>query len=190
MNPTEAKSLLEALIYASPTPLRREEAARVMEVDPDTVQSLFHELRDSYRARSAGIVLQETAGAYQFVTNPEWAEFVAQLGRTPRQATLTPAALETLAIIAYRQPITRAEIEALRGVRADSALGTLEEHGLIRDVGRKDAPGRPIMFGTTEVFLHAFGLRSLYELPPLPEPTPDTDADTDEDSAPASGAEA
>lgn len=177
MNPDEARSALEALIFASATPLSREEARRILDIPPETIHVLFCQLRDLYRERDAGITLQELAGGYQFVSVGRWAEFVAQLGRAPRQSGLSPAALETLAIIAYRQPITRAEIESLRGVRADSALGTLEDHGLIREVGRKDAPGRPIMYGTTDSFLVSFGLKSLYDLPPLPDPADPEAAD-------------
>ncbi len=112
------------------------------------------------------------------VTAPDLAGWVARLGRAPRQAPLSPAALETLAIVAYRQPVTRAEIEAVRGVHSDSALRTLEERGLVRETGRRETLGRPVEYGTTAGFLAAFGLRGLEELPPLPEGAPEDNGNT------------
>ncbi len=169
MNIHEAKSVLEALIFAAPAPVTLRELAGVLELHENTVKVLVQQLRDDYHAKKGGMILQEVAGGWQFCTNPAFAPYVAQLGRPPRNTPLSQAALETLAIIAYRQPITRAEIEAIRGVRVDSALTTLEERQLICEVGRKDAVGRPILYGTTEAFLQSFGLRDLKDLPPLPE---------------------
>lgn len=170
MNPQEARRLLEALVFASPEPLSPKRATEVTGLDAATVTSLLRRVQDEYAARGSGLVLEEVAGGWRLATAPDFAVFVARLGRAPRQASLSPAALETLAIVAYRQPVTRAEVEEIRGVHADSALHTLEERGLIREVGRREGLGRPVEYGTTEVFLSAFGLRSLAELPALPDP--------------------
>ncbi|MDI6871307.1 MAG: SMC-Scp complex subunit ScpB [Bacillota bacterium] len=170
MKPQEALRMLEALVFAAPEPLRIKEAAEIVGLDTATTANLLRRLCDEYAARGAGLVLEEVAGGWRMVTAPDLAEAVARLGRSPRQGPLSPAALETLAIVAYRQPVTRAEVEAIRGVHSESALRTLEERGLIREVGRREGLGRPLEYGTTDAFLAAFGLRSLAELPPLPEP--------------------
>lgn len=169
MNPKEACRLLEALVFASVGPLTTKAAREVTGLDAETVTHLMHSLRDDYLARRSGLVIEEVAGGWRLATAPDLAEAVTRLGRTPRQAPLSPAALETLAVVAYQQPATRAEVEAIRGVHSDSALRTLEERGLIREVGRREGLGRPVEYGTTEAFLTAFSLRSLSDLPPLPE---------------------
>lgn len=169
MNITEAKAALEALIFAAVEPLSPKEAARILGLDENTVRLLVSQLQEFYRGTERGILLQEVAGGFQFVTKPVFAAFVAQLGREERPQTLSPAALETLAIIAYQQPVSKAEIEEIRGVRVDGVLTTLLERGLIEEIGRKEAPGRPILYGTTPEFLRLFGLKDLSELPPLDE---------------------
>lgn len=176
MNPKEALRILEALVFAAPEPLSPKAAALVTGLDPSEVKGLLHRLQDEYVARGGGVVLEEVAGGWRMVTAPELGEWVAQLGRAPRQAALSPAALETLAIVAYRQPVTKAEIEAIRGVHSESALRTLEERGLVREVGRREGLGRPVEYGTTAGFLAAFGLRNLEELPPLPAEAPEDNA--------------
>ncbi|MGE5552634.1 MAG: SMC-Scp complex subunit ScpB [Betaproteobacteria bacterium] len=181
LNLREAVRILEALVFAAPQPLSVKAAAAIVGLDASTVANLLHRLRDEYATRGAGLILEEVAGGWRMVTAPDLAEMVARLGRVPRQAPLSPAALETLAIIAYRQPVTRAEVEAIRGVSSESALRTLEDRGLIRQVGRREGLGRPVEFGTTEAFLAAFGLQSLADLPPLPEPEwpPEEDREAD-----------
>lgn len=173
MNPQEALRLLEALVFASRDPLTPKVAAQVTGLDPATVSNLLRRLADEYGSRKAGVALEEVAGGWRMVTAPDLADAVARLGRAPRQASLSPAALETLAIVAYRQPVTKAEVEEIRGVHSDSALSTLEERGLIRETGRRAGVGRPVEYGTTDAFLCAFGLRSLADLPALADP--DTD---------------
>jgi segregation and condensation protein B len=161
---------LEALVFASPAPLTTKEAAALLGLDPATAGNLLRRLQDEHAARGSGLAVEEVAGGWRMVTTPDLSALIARLGRAPRQGTLSPAALETLAIIAYRQPATRAEVEAIRGVNSESALRTLEERGLLRELGRREGLGRPVEYGTTEGFLAGFGLRSLAELPPLPEP--------------------
>ncbi|MDI3281392.1 MAG: SMC-Scp complex subunit ScpB [Bacillota bacterium] len=169
MNPSEARAILEALIFAAVEPLPVEKAARILGLDEATVRRLAEQIKADCQAPDRGLTLEEVAGGLQLVTKPQYAPYLAQLGRADRPTALTPAALETLAIIAYRQPVSKAEIEEIRGVRVEGVLHNLEERGFIVEVGRKDAPGRPILYGTTELFLKAFGLRSLADLPPLEE---------------------
>jgi segregation and condensation protein B len=165
----EKLALLEALIFASEAPLT---AARAAEVLPETGQaellSLLEELVRLHGQRGGGIVLQEVAGGFQFRTKPEFSVWVTKLKAT-RPAMLSPAALETLAVVAYRQPLVKAEIDRIRGVDASGALKGLLEKKLVRIVGRKDVPGKPIIYGTTKKFLEVFNLRNLAELPTLRE---------------------
>lgn len=159
---------LEAVLFAAPEPLPERELARVLGVEPPLVAAALRRLAERYDAGGHGIQLHRTAGGYRLCTRPELAAVVARLQR-PRRVTLSPAALETLAIVAYRQPVTRAEIEALRGVGSESPLATLVEHGLVEEVGRREAPGRPILYGTTRRFLEYLGIDDLSQLPPLPD---------------------
>lgn len=163
MTLAEAKVIVEGLIFAAERPLSAQEIAEIIQLDPATVEALVEEIRKDYGPRA--LTIRMVAGGYQLVTKPELAPWIEKLGRPVIHAPLSTAATETLAIIAYEQPITRAEIEQIRGVRSDSALNSLLERGLICEVGRKEGPGRPILYGVTERFLEHFGLRSLDELP-------------------------
>ena len=165
MNLEQVQGALEALLFVSGEPLPAERMARVLGVPEAVVRDALQRLAAACRAPGRGLELVEVAGGWQLVTRPEYARAVEELLR-PRRQALSRAALETLAIIAYRQPVTRAEIEAIRGVQSEAGLRTLLERGLIREVGRKEAPGRPILYGTTPLFLQQFGLRDLSELPP------------------------
>lgn len=165
MNLTLAIAVIEALIFASSEPVKVKEVATILELTEETVKELISSLRQEYQDRRRGIQIIEVAEGYQFVTCPECAAYIEKLKKVPRQSSLSQAALETLAIIAYKQPITRAEIETLRGVRVDSSLSTLLERGLIQEAGRKDGPGRPILYITTIAFLKYFGLKNLDDLP-------------------------
>lgn len=162
---------LEAILFAAPEPLAPDQLAQVLGVEAPLVQAALRRLAEHYDGGGHGIELQRVGGGYRLVTRPRFAPYVARLNR-PRRVVLSHAALETLAIVAYRQPVTRAEIEALRGVGSESPLATLLEHGLVQEVGRKEAPGRPILYGTTRRFLEYLGLNDLAELPPLPEEPP------------------
>ncbi len=165
LTPARARAAVEALIFASPEPVKAENMARILGLDEETVRFLAADLEQALDERGSGMRLRQTAGGYELVTRPEFAWAVGGLLDRQPSGPLSPAALEVLAVIAYRQPVTRAEIESIRGVRSDSALETLEERGFIHAVGRKDAPGRPLLFGTTPAFLRHFGLRSLVDLP-------------------------
>lgn len=168
LDTAELKAVVEGLVFASEAPVRAERIADALETDRRTVASVLGDLLEEYRRARRGFVLVETAEGYQFRTRPEHAEWLRRLGRN-RPFRFSRAALETLAIIAYRQPITRAEIEYLRGVDSGGVVRTLLEKRLIRILGKKDIPGRPLMYGTTREFLELFGLRDLAGLPTLKE---------------------
>lgn len=157
---------LECLLFAAGEPVEVGLLAEALAVEPDTVVELAGLLAEEYHHH--GIRLERVAGGYQLVTRPEYAGVVSRL-RRPRKVRLSKPALETLAIIAYRQPITRPEVEAIRGVKADGVVDTLLHYELIRELGRRPTPGRPMTYGTTERFLSHFGLFSVDELPALPE---------------------
>lgn len=168
MDTAELKSLVEGLVFVSDTPVKAERIAEALETEKRRVVQALAELLEEYRQARRGIVLVETAEGYQFRTRPEHAEWVRRLGKS-RPFRFSRAALESLAIIAYRQPITRAEVEYLRGVDSGGVLKTLLEKRLIRVLGKKDIPGRPMIYGTTREFLELFGLRDLVGLPTLKE---------------------
>jgi len=169
VNIAEAKAILEALIFAAPEPITLRDCARILGISERTAALLIRQLDDDYAARQSALTIRQVAKGYQICTKPEYAEYIRAIGRTSRSQNLSPAALECLAIVAYKQPITRVEIDEIRGVRSDSALQSLIERELVMEVGRKEAIGRPILFGTTNRFLEVFGLKDLAELPPLEE---------------------
>lgn len=161
--------LLEAYLFVSTEPVQPAEAARLLQVDAAAVEEALEDIANAYARRiHSGLHVVRIAGGYQMATRPVLAEGIARLLAAPGQKSrLSKPALETLAIVAYQQPVTQAEIEAVRGVNADGVLKTLSERGLIEETGRKEVAGRPILYGTTADFLHHFGLHSLDDLPPL-----------------------
>lgn len=170
MTDLEAKALLEAALLASEKPLTVDQLrAAIEEFTPSQITALMAQLRDECVALGRGIRVVEVAGGFQLVTDPAWAERLSRIYRKTRVARLSRPGLETLAIVAYRQPITRAEIEEIRGVDVSGVLQSLLERTLIKIVGRKEGVGRPILYGTTQEFLERFGLKSLETLPPLAE---------------------
>jgi segregation and condensation protein B len=169
-DPASAKKVVEALIFASPKPLTPAEIRKVTKVlTAAQIDQIVTELKEEYKQQGRPFEIVEIAGGYELSTKKEFAPWILriELQRKARQAT--QSALETLAILAYRQPLTRAEIEALRGVDVSGVVSTLMEKGFIRIVGKKEVPGRPFLYGTTEKFLEHFGLKSLQELPSLSE---------------------
>ncbi|HBW34557.1 SMC-Scp complex subunit ScpB [Desulfosporosinus sp. BICA1-9] len=157
---------LEALLFVAKNPLTSELLGEILELDQAKVEELIFELRDRYLLNSCGLTILEINGGYKLGTKPELARYIEVLYKQPVQV-LSNAALEVLSIIAYKQPVTRGEVDFIRGVQSDRALTTLVEKGLVKEIGRKDGPGRPILYGTTEQFLLHFGLRSLKDLPNL-----------------------
>jgi len=167
----EKKSVLEAFLFLSGEVLTYASLKDVTEIPEPEVKRLMEDLIEEYRERNAGLLIVEIANGYQMVTNPEYADWVRKFKSTQVSSKLSMPALETLAIIAYRQPIIRAEVEQIRGVNSDSAIKTLYEKRLIKIMGRKEAPGRPFLYGTTREFLQYFGLKDLTELPTLKDLT-------------------
>lgn len=160
------KSVLEGLLLVSGDeglPLKT--AAEILETDPGVVRDVLDDLAREYIRDGRGFRVAEVAGGFRLTTVPEHAPFFEKLAVSPNRSALSQAALETLAIIAYRQPITRVEIEDIRGVKSDRAIQTLLAKDLIEEKGRADAVGRPILYGTTRAFLDYFGLSSLDQLP-------------------------
>jgi segregation and condensation protein B len=166
----ETRAALEALLFASDAPLELSRIAEVLELGPGQAAAAIMALRQACDEPGRGLALVEVAGGVRLVTRPEWAPVLLRLQRLRMKSRLSRAALETLAIIAYRQPISRPEVEQLRGVGAESVLTHLLDRRLVRVVGRKAAPGRPILYGTTREFLEHFGLKDLGDLPPFEPP--------------------
>lgn len=169
MEPAELVGALEALLFAAPGPVAAEDLAAALGVEIELVRLGLEALTGEYRRPGRGIQLTVVAGGYRLFTRPQYHAYIKEL-LSPEVPRLTRAALETLAVVAYRQPVTRAEVEAVRGVKSDATLRTLLERGLIEEKGRKEALGRPILFGTTPGFLEYFGLADLDSLPALEEP--------------------
>ena len=172
MDGIEIKPILESLLFVSESPVRLETLLEILpESNKEAILEGIHRIRTEYEDDFKGVELVEVAGGYQFRTKSKWAEWVQRLKKTKR-VKLSRSALETLAIVAYRQPVIRPEIEEIRGVDSGWVLRTLFEKGLIKMMGRKDIPGRPIVYGTTKTFLELFGLNALSDLPNLKEIQP------------------
>lgn len=163
----QLRKALECILFVATKPLPLEEIARILEVPLDEALMLLNELAVEYERRS-GLAVVEVAGGWRMVTRPEFALYISRI-HPPQRVRLSRGSLEVLAIIAYHQPITRPEIEQLRGVDSSAAIQSLLEHGLIQVVGHKETIGRPRLYATTQKFLELFGLKSLDELPPLRE---------------------
>jgi len=172
MDDFEIKPILESLLFVSDSPIRLETLVEILpESNKEAILKGIRQIQEEYEDPSKGIGLTEIAGGYQFRTKPSWAGWVSRLKKV-KAVKLSQAALETLAIVAYRQPIIRPAIEEIRGVDSGSVLHTLLEKGLIKMMGRKDLPGRPIVYGTSKGFLELFGLNALSDLPTLKEIQP------------------
>jgi segregation and condensation protein B len=169
VNPSEVKQIIEGLLFASEEPLRVERIQRILEDVPRSeIQNALEGLAKDYLSLDRSFYLLEVAGGFQFRTKAVYAEWIKKLRKT-RQPRLSQASLETLAMVAYRQPIVRAEIEQIRGVDSGGILRGLLKKGMIRIIGKKDVPGRPILYGTSRRFLEFFGLKDLSSLPTLKE---------------------
>ncbi len=175
MDDLDIKPVLEGLIFVSENPIRMETLVDVLsEWNREAIAAGLHAIQVEYEAASKGIELVEVAGGYQFRTKAACAEWINRLKKA-KTVKLSQAALETLAIVAYRQPVIRPAIEEIRGVDCGGVLRTLLDKGLIKMTGRKDLPGRPIIYGTSKAFLEIFGLNSLSDLPTLKEIQPPPD---------------
>ncbi len=167
MEKSKAKAVLEAILFTMGDSVEIDRLAAVIEEDKDTTKNLLDEMAEEYQREERGIAITVLDNAVQLCTKSELYEYLIRIAKTPKKFVLTDTLLETLSIIAYKQPITRLEIEKVRGVSCDHAVNRLLEFELITEVGRLDAPGRPLLFGTTEQFLRSFGVKSIEELPEL-----------------------
>lgn len=164
-NLKELQAKLEAILFTMGEAVERKRLAAALQVDEETLCLAAEQLQQQYASVEHGIQLIELNGAFQLCTKSSMYEAIIRITHVPKKHILTDVLLETLSIIAYKQPITKQEIEAIRGVKTDHAVNKLVEYNLVCEVGRLDAPGRPILFGTTEEFLRCFGISSLEELP-------------------------
>ncbi|OGW22339.1 MAG: SMC-Scp complex subunit ScpB [Nitrospirae bacterium GWC2_46_6] len=161
------KAAVEALLFAAGEPVALSALVKTTEINEADIKRLMAGLISEYKERNSGIIIAEIADGYQMVTNPDFSLFVKKFKNINQTNKLSSPALETLAITAYKQPITKLEIDQLRGVNSDGAVKSLLDKRLIKIVGKKETPGRPFLYGTTKEFLQYFGLKNLSDLPPI-----------------------
>ncbi len=161
------KSIIEAILFTMGKAVDLEKIAAAIELENDETKRYIEELAEEYRENERGMQIMELDGAYQMCTSQNTYEYLIRIAKQPKKHVLTDVLLETLSIIAYKQPVTKAEIEKIRGVSCDHSVSKLVEYNLVEELGRLDAPGRPMLFGTTEEFLRSFGIHSLEELPEM-----------------------
>lgn len=161
----EIQAVIEAVLFAAGDPVELERLADIVDVDKRSLKEILKKMMDSYSYERRGIHIIRMEDSYQMCTNGAYAEYVGRLAEPPRKQNLSNAALEVLSIVAYKQPVTRSTVEHIRGVNCDYIVNRLIERNFIEEVGRLEAPGRPILFGTTKHFMRSFGLSELEELP-------------------------
>ena len=164
-------SAIETILFAMGDSVEISVIAQALEITPDEAREAADAIRERYSSQESGLCLNWFEDSIQLSSKPENYEYLVKIAKAPKKQVLTDTLMETLSIIAFKQPVTRAEVESIRGVNSDFAISKLVGFDLVCEVGRKEAPGRPLLFGTTEQFLRSFGLRSLEDLP---------DADTDQ----------
>lgn len=167
MEREKAQAVIEAVLFTMGESVEISKLADAVGEDVKTTKAIINDMMEKFSEESRGVTIIELEDAYQMCTKGDMYEYLLKVAKAPRKFVLTDALLETLSIVAYKQPITRLEVERVRGVNSDHAVNRLVEFGLVEEVGRLDAPGRPLLFGTTEEFLRSFGVRSLDELPAL-----------------------
>ncbi len=173
---------IEAILFTMGEAVEVDRIAAALDHDTDTIRKIIRNMMDQYEGEDRGIHIIELDGAFQMCTKPSMYETIIKITHVPKKHVLTDVLLETLSIIAYKQPITKLQIEQIRGVKSDHAVNKLVEYNLVCEMGRLDAPGRPILFGTTEEFLRSFGLQSLDSLPVLnPEKLEDFKLEAEEE---------
>ena len=173
------KGRIEAILFVAGEAVEMQDLARALNQDEKKIRKLLKELESEYDYNLRGFLLKRFGTKVQLATRPLYSEDVVRLLQPVQKQSLSQAAMETLAVVAYKQPVTRAEVEEIRGVKCDYSLQSLTAKGLIQEVGRKETIGRPILFGTTDEFLSRFGIESLEELPPLPEPETEQEEEGD-----------
>lgn len=167
MDRTKAEAVIESVLFTMGDSVEISRLAELIEENVKTTKSILKDMEERYFSEDRGIMLTWLDSSVQLCTKPEMYEYLIKIAKTPKKMQLTDTVLETLSIIAYKQPITRAEIEHVRGVSCDHAINKLLEYDLITELGRLDAPGRPLLFGTTEQFLRCFGVSSIEDLPEI-----------------------
>jgi len=165
MQLTEKESIIEGLLFAAGAVVKTSSLVNILEEKEDEINKLIESINNKFEAENRAIMIRKINDGYQMCTKSEYHKYISKLFDTKQKQNLSQAAMETLAIIAYKQPVTRQEIEKFRGVNSDRSVSILSEYGLIEDVGRLDAPGRPLIYSTTEEFLRVFGYSSLKDLP-------------------------
>lgn len=176
------ESIIEAILFTMGESVEASRIAKVIEHDVETTRKIIHNMMDRYEEEDRGIRIIELEDSFQMCTKKEMYEYLIKIAKQPRRYNLSDVVLETLSIVAYKQPVTRQEIERIRGVKSDHAVNKLVEYDLIQEVGRLDVPGRPILFGTTEEFLRRFNVQSADELPGItPEKVEDFKAEVEEE---------
>lgn len=167
MDRKKSEAILEAILFTMGESVEISRLASVLEMDKKEVKDILKGMQNRYDEEERGIVLMWYEDSVQLSTRADLYEYLIKIAKTPKKMVLSDTVLETLSIVAYKQPVTRLEIEKIRGVSCDFAINKLLEYELITELGRKDAPGRPLLFGTTEQFLRCFGVASISELPEL-----------------------
>lgn len=165
MKINKIEGIIEAILFTMGDSVDVKRIASAIDQDVNTTKKIIHNMMDKYISEDRGIQIIELGDAFQMCTKREMYEYLIRIARQPKRQVLTDSLLETLSIIAYKQPVTRLEIEKIRGVKSDHAVNKLVEYELVCELGRLDAPGRPILFGTTEEFLRRFSVKTLDELP-------------------------
>lgn len=183
---SEIRAAVEAILFAAGDSVENERLAEALELDKQEMNDILKRMALRYEEADRGIRLVELSGAWQLCTKTEHYEELIRVVKQPKKTLLTDVLLETLSIVAYKQPVTRLEVEKIRGVKSDHAVNKLVEYGLIEEVGRMDAPGRPLLFGTTEEFLRRFGVNSVGD---LPQATPEQMEDFKEEAEEEAGLE-
>ena len=167
--PAHPEAAIEAILFAYGNSVSSERLCEVLCLTPEELEAAIKTLEENYASEGRGITITRLEDSYQLGTKADYYDPLIRLAKHPKRYTLSDTVIETLSIIAYKQPVTKAEIERIRGVSSDHAINRLLEYELVEEVGRLDAPGRPLLFGTTEQFLRAFGVSSLSELPEMSE---------------------
>lgn len=167
MEISRLEGIIEGILFTMGDSVEVSKIAAAIGQDEDTTRKIIRHLMNQYESSDRGLQIIELENAFQICTKPDIYEYLIRIARQPKRYVLTDVQLETLSIIAYKQPVTKLEIEKIRGVKSDHAVNRLVEYGLIQELGRMDAPGRPLLFGTTEEFLRRFSVQSLDDLPDI-----------------------
>ena len=182
MKRKEMEGVIEAILFTMGESVELSRIAKALEEEEETVRNVIHQMMERYEKEDRGIHIIELDNAFQMCTKKETYEYLIRIAKQPKRHVLTDVALETLSIIAYKQPITKLEIEKISGVKSDHAVNKLIEYDLVTEVGRLNAPGKPILFGTTEEFLRRFSVQSVEELPSInPEKLEDFKAEAEDE---------